>query len=62
MTLLCERCYGPIDPGRERFYRLAHIAGADHDGAVSWNHSTVHTDPCGSAVQVAGAAEQRRAA
>ena len=60
MTLLCERCYGPIDPESERFYRLAHMAGADRDGTVSWNHATVHTDPCGSAVQAVR--ERRNAA
>jgi hypothetical protein len=62
MNLLCERCYGPIDPIQERYFRLAHIAGADRNGHVAWNHATVHTDPCGPAVQVAEVREQRRAA
>lgn len=65
MTLLCERCYSPIDPARERYYRLAHIAGTDRTGSVTWNHATVHTDPCGSAAQVCDVTdvgEQRRAA
>lgn len=62
MTLLCERCYGPIDPESERFYRLAHIAGADVAGRVSWNHATVHTEACTPAVKPVEPAERRSAA
>lgn len=53
MTLLCERCYGPIDPDRDRYYRLAHLAHADRSGELTWNEATVHTDPCGPALQLA---------
>jgi hypothetical protein len=64
MTLLCERCYGPIDPAHERYYQLAHIAGADRTGTVAWNHATVHTEPCGvvEAGDVSDVGQQRRAA
>lgn len=62
MTLLCERCYGPIDPEREQYFQLAHIAHADRTGNVAWNHATVHTELCGDAAQVADVDEQRRAA
>lgn len=62
MTLLCERCYAPIDPVSERYFQLAHIANADRTGNVAWNHATVHTDPCGAATPVADVGEQRRAA
>lgn len=62
MTLLCERCFAPIDPAGERYFQLAHIAQADRTGHVAWNHATVHTDPCGPAVTVADVGEQHRAA
>ena len=45
-VLLCERCYGPIDPERERFYRLAHVDHAEPSGRLVWNHAAVHTEPC----------------
>jgi hypothetical protein len=62
MTLLCERCFGPIDPAREQYFQLAHIAHADRTGHVAWNHAAVHTAPCGSAESVTDVGEQRRAA
>lgn len=62
MTLLCERCYGPIDPEHEEYYRLAHISHVERSGHVRWNHATVHTDLCGPAVVRAGGAEQHRRA
>lgn len=62
MTLLCERCFCPIDPDSERYYQLAHIARAYRTGEITWNHSTVHTDPCPSPVGLADAGEQRWAA
>lgn len=51
---ICERCYGPVDPATERYYRLAHIAGADTAGHVTWNHAVVHVDPCGSTAVTSG--------
>lgn len=62
MTLLCERCYGPIDPEHEEFFRLGHISHAEPSGHVVFNDATVHTEPCGPAVVHAGGSEQRRAA
>ncbi|MEQ3549346.1 hypothetical protein WIS52_02580 [Pseudonocardia nematodicida] len=49
MDLLCERCYAPVDPDSDRFYRLAHLYGADHDGTVHWRNAVVHTVPCAAA-------------
>ncbi|MET0190568.1 MAG: hypothetical protein ABW212_16310 [Pseudonocardia sediminis] len=63
MTLLCERCYGPIDPDREDFFRLAHISHADRSGDVVWNDATIHTAPsCPALVHAGGAGQRRRAA
>lgn len=46
MTLICERCFGPIDPEHERYYRLAHLSHAEPSGDLVWNEATVHTAPC----------------
>ncbi|MDN5916614.1 MAG: hypothetical protein L0I76_16180 [Pseudonocardia sp.] len=63
MTLLCERCYGPIDPAREDFYHLAHISHADRSGDVVWNDATVHSDPsCAVMAHADGAGRHRKAA
>lgn len=47
MILLCERCWSPVDPVGDRFYRLAHLAHADAHGDVTWRDAVVHTEPCG---------------
>lgn len=64
MTLLCERCYAPVDPATGRYYRLAHIDHADAEGNVTWRHAVVHVDARrgGAACPAAGTgvpAEQR---
>lgn len=41
MPLLCERCYGPIEPA-EDYVRLAHISHAEPSGDIVWNHATLH--------------------
>lgn len=48
-TLLCERCYAPVDPVTGRYYRLAHIDHADAHGNVTWRHAIVHVDACPTA-------------
>ncbi|MBW0106120.1 hypothetical protein [Pseudonocardia sp. KRD291] len=63
MTLLCERCYGPIDPAGEDYVRLAHISHAEPSGDVVWNDATVHTaQSCPALVHADGAGRHRRAA
>lgn len=55
--LLCERCYAPIDPARERHVTLAHIDGALPDGGLRWVHSALHVGPCGALATDRSAAE-----
>lgn len=55
--LLCERCYAPIDPARERYTTLAHIDGALPDGGIRWVHSALHAAPCGALATERSAAE-----
>ena len=63
MTLLCERCYGPIDPASEDYVRLAHISHAERSGEVVWNDATVHTAPsCPAMAHADAAGRHRRAA
>lgn len=63
MTLLCERCYGPIDPAGEDYVRLAHISHAERSGDVVWIDATVHTAPsCPATVHADDAARHRRSA
>lgn len=47
MTLICERCYGPIAAEHEEYVTYAHIDRALPDGTVLWVHSAVHTVACG---------------
>lgn len=49
MILLCERCYAPVDPTTDRYYRLAHIDHSDAAGNVAWRHAVVHVDTCPAA-------------
>ncbi|MBP2368091.1 hypothetical protein [Pseudonocardia parietis] len=62
MTLLCERCYGPVDPTTDRYYRLAHIDHSDAAGNVAWRHAVVHVDACPAAGSVTPAEQRGRAA
>jgi hypothetical protein len=57
MTLLCERCYAPIDPLTERFTTLAHIDAVEPDGTIRWVHSALHTAACGQLARDRSAAE-----
>lgn len=45
MTMICERCYTPIDEG-ESLVRLAHIDQAHPDGSVTWTYAYVHLTAC----------------
>ena len=62
MLLLCDRCYGPIDPEHEEFYRLGHVSHAEPSGHVVFDYATVHTELCGPAVAYVGGPGRRSAA
>lgn len=62
MIFLCERCYAPVDPATDRFYRLAHIDHADADGNVFWRHTVVHVEACPAAGTVDAVEQHGRAA
>ncbi|BBG02359.1 MULTISPECIES: hypothetical protein [Pseudonocardia] len=60
--MLCERCYGPIDPDTEGHYRLSHIDHADSAGNITWREAAVHTAACAAAGSRFTAEWQDRAA
>lgn len=46
MITLCERCFAVVDADDEHVVSLAHIDDVRSDGAVTWNHTYVHTSGC----------------
>lgn len=62
MTMLCERCYGVVDPMTDRYYRLAHLQHADLAGNVTWRDAVVHVDACPAAGSEPPVDRQGRAA
>ncbi|MFP5021748.1 hypothetical protein [Pseudonocardia phyllosphaerae] len=58
MILICERCYGAVDPETEPYVRLAHIEHAAADGTVSWRDAVAHTGGCVPAGTVVPASER----
>ena len=56
-THLCERCYAPIDPARERYTTFAHIDGVLPNGGIRWIHSALHVELCGTLATERSAAE-----